>query len=65
MSRTQRWTGEVRKEEGDYWANKFVAFIGSGENTLGRFPVNLSELSAALHECVTKSTQRPPRKKDN
>lgn len=37
----------------------FTAFIGNGENSLGRFPSNLSELHAALREFAAL-TERDP-----
>jgi hypothetical protein len=33
----------------------FVAFIGNGENAIGRFPANLSELNAALKEFAARA----------
>lgn len=40
--------------------NDFVAFIGNGENTRGRFPTNLSELSADCHEFAALATVPAP-----
>ena len=55
-NRLERMSLALRASTGNAdWPHHFIAFIGNGANTRGRFPTNLSE----LHEDCMEFASRP------